>query len=313
MKDKTHFWFGMCRFKVECTLEDLINRASAFGIQLYQVSSDAQYLSFFCPFDMKKKVKTAFPDAVLDKTTGLLGFVAAEAKRPFHWVLLIWMIFLYGMLNHTILSIEWQSTSTSLRNEMEAYLSAEGISRGYFVKEIQFDELIKKQLKQKFIHELSWIEVNRSGSLLKISFNHKESVEPKTFQSIPLVSTKHAMVVRFELLHGMKQVSKYQIVAPGDVLVESYLIDSSGKRQDLYVEGKVFGMTWYTVSSELEGNEKMSVLDFLRLLYECRLQIEKEIDQDEQILKENILQAAASEGKIRMVIHYTCLEDITKQ
>ncbi len=312
MKDKTRFWFGMCRFTVECTLEDAVNRASSSKIQLYQISSDAQGISFFCPFDLKNKVKLVFPDAVLMHTTGLFGFLTSEARRPFHWFLLLWMLLLYGMLSHTILQIEWQSTSESLRAEMETYLSDAGICKGYFVKENQFDEVLKKQLKKEFIHELSWIETKRSASLLKISFNHKESAEQKSFSNIPLVSTKHAMVVRFEILHGSKQVSKYQIVAPGDVLVESYLIDSSGNQQDLYVEGKVFGLTWYTVSSELDKKQKMDVLDFLRLLYMCRLQIEQEIDEEEQIVKENILQVTATEGKIRMVIHYTCLEDITK-
>ena len=73
------------------------------------------------------------------------------------------------------------------------------------------------------------------------------------------------------------------------------------------------GVTWYTIVSELENSSEIEVLDFLRLLMNARRQIETEISEDEQVLKENILQVLSNEGKIRMPVHYTCLEDITKQ
>jgi hypothetical protein len=81
----------------------------------------------------------------------------------------------------------------------------------------------------------------------------------------------------------------------------------------LAVSGKVYGMTWTTVYSEIDADREITVFDFLRLLYGCRSQIETEISEDEKVLKENILQVASSEGKIRISVLYTCIEDITKQ
>lgn len=312
MKDRSRFLFGMCRFVVKESMESLMNRACRARIELYQIYTSKDSLSFYCTPDQKKKVKTVFPDAVEMETTGVLGFLLREMKRPFHWVLLLWIILFYLFLNHTLFEIQFQSTSQNLQYRIEEYLRNNGITPGVLIQTSDFDQLLKEELKREFVHDISWIEVKRSGSLLKISFNHKETAEFKSFQTKPLVSDKHAMVIRFELLHGVKKVQYYQIVQPGDVLVESYLLDSSGKLQNLFVSGKVYGMTWYTISSEL-NHSTLEVLDFLRLLYECRKQIEKEIDEDEQILKENILQVTSSEGKIKMDIHYTCLEEITRK
>ncbi len=303
----------MCRFSVCCSQETLINRAHRAKIELFQISDEQDHVSFYCTGDQKKKVQSAFPEAVELETTGVLGFLLRQLHRPFHWVLLIWIVLVYSFLNHTLFDIQFQSTSLSLQQSMMESLKNNGIVPGVLIRDPDFDETLKLQLKKEFMHELSWIEVKRSGSLLKISFNHKETAQTKTFSSEPLISSKHAMVMRFELLHGYKKVKHHEIVQPGDILVEPMLTDSSGQIQDLFVSGKVYGMTWYTVSSTLNHFSKIEVLDFLRLLYECRKQIEKEIDEDEQILKENILQVTSNEGKITMDIHYTCLEDITKK
>lgn len=303
----------MCRFSVNCTQETLINRAHRAKIELFQILDEQDHLSFYCTIDQKKNVQITFPEAEEMETTGVLGFLLKELHRPFHWLLLIWIILLYSVLNHTLLDVQFQSTSLKLQQSIVESLKDNGIVPGVLIYDADFDETLKQQLKQEFMHELSWIEIKRSGSRLNISFNHKETAETKSFSSEPLISFKHAMVMRFDLLHGLKKVKHHEIVQPGDVLVEPMLIDSSKQVQNLFVSGKVYGMTWYTVSSTLNQASKVEVLDFLRLLYECRKQIEREIDEDEQILKENILQVTSNEGKIKMDIHYTCLEDITKK
>ena len=107
-----------------------------------------------------------------------------------------------------------------------------------------------------------------------------------------------------------------QIVYPGDILVDNVLIDAFGKPQSVYVEGQVWGKTWTTISSELHVDEPYTVFEpfhFLRLLYDCRTKIEKEIGEKEQVLSEKILQLTQDGSTFTIKVHYTCLEMISGQ
>lgn len=311
MNDKKRLLFGMTLISVSVSLASLLNVCLKHQIEVFQPYVTEGQLYFYCPVDEKKKFLKLFPEAKVHKTSGVIGFMLRELHRPFHLFLVSWLIFLYLFLSHTLFEIRFQSTSSELQSAIAQYLKDNGIQSGYLVKNEEFDEHLKQSIKAEFLHEIAWIEVHRSGSVLFISFNHKETAQVETFEREPLISTKHAVVVRFELLHGYKKVKLNQVVHPGDVLVEPSLVDSSGVLQNLYVSGTVYGMTWYTITSEMEASH-LEVLDFLRLLYECRRQIEMEIASAESILKENILQVTSSEGKISMTVHYTCIEDITQ-
>ncbi|MBQ7890349.1 MAG: sporulation protein YqfD [Erysipelotrichaceae bacterium] len=313
MNDRGRFLFGLCRMSVTMPLNSLINQCVLSQIELFDVTQMDEDVYFYCALDQKKKLMKLFPDVKDHGTTGVLGFVLREIRKPFHWFLFVWVCIVYLVLSHTLIHIDYQSTNALLQKKIETYLEENQIHPGKIIWNESFENQLKQQLKKMFLHEIAWVEVERNASVLKIQFNHKESKEVQTFGSEPLISTKHAIVERFELLHGYKCVQKNQRVKPGDTLVQSYLVDSRGNMQSLYVSGKVYGITWYTVSSELIKGTEIEVLDFMRLLMDCRRQIEKEISEDEEVLKENILQVVSNEGKIKLTVHYTCLEDITKQ
>lgn len=313
MKDKTRILFGLCRCSCHVSLESLINQCMIHQIELFDVQRKEDQTVFYCALDQKSKLMKLFPDVKDLGTTGVLGFLISELKRPFHLFLLCWIIVLYLVLSHTLFRIDFTSTSAVLQTEIELYLSEQKIVPYAMIWDADFDDQLKQDIKMKFLHQIAWIEVKRNASVLTVSFNHKDSKEVKSFQSEPLISTKHAIVKSFDLLHGYKTVNINQVVYPGDVLVQPYLIDSKGVYKPIFVSGKVMGVTWYTIVSELENSSEIEVLDFLRLLMNARRQIETEISEDEQVLKENILQVLSNEGKIRMTVHYTCLEDITKQ
>lgn len=306
------FLFGMIRVFVPGCLEDVLNCCHHSSLELYQIEQKESGVEFYCPFDQKNKVFRCFQDAKIVKITGVCGFLVRQLKCPFHLFLLVWVVVLYVFLSHTIFHIEYQATSESLKQNIEIFLDQQDVRPGQIIVDASFEQTLKENLKKQFVHELSWIDVTRHASLLTIRFNHKETVVFDSLSSEPLISTKHAVVTRFEVLHGLKTVQLNQVVAPGDVLVQPYLIDSKGQFVSLCVSGQVYGKTWYTMTSELDKNS-MNVFDFFRLLYECRRQIEKEIDEDEKVLKENILQLHESEGKIGITVHYTCMENITKQ
>ncbi len=308
-----NFLFGMIHVSVSESLQEVLNRSHRFHLEIYRVTEKTDKVEFFCLVEQKKLLLKCFGDAQILRVTGLIGFLMHQLSQPFHHFLMIWIIVLYFVLSNTIFKIEFQSTDESLKQEIQYYLKENRIGQGRLVLEKEFEQSLKHELKVKFLHDLSWLEVTRSASLLNIQFNHKEASQIHQFSSDSLISTKHAVVVKFDVLHGNPCVELNQVVHPEDVLVQSSLIDSKGRSISLAVSGKVYGLTWTTVYSEIDAEREITVLDFLRLLYGCRSQIEAEISEDEEVLKENILQVRSSEGKIRISVLYTCIEDITKQ
>lgn len=80
------------------------------------------------------------------------------------------------------------------------------------------------------------------------------------------------MVVRFDVQHGEKKVKINEIVHPGDLLIDNELKDAFEVPQPLYVKGKVYGYTWYTVESSLSDAPDFPLHDalaFFRLLMDC--------------------------------------------
>lgn len=308
-----NFLFGMIHVSTNESIQEVLNRSHRYHLEIYRVTEKGDKVEFFCHIEQKKQLLNCFPDAKILEVTGLMGFLVKQMFQPFRFFLLIWIIVLYFVLSHTIFKVDFQSTSESLKREIQSYLTDHQIVQGTFVLEKDFEQKLKQELKVKFLHDLSWIEVTRSASRLSIQFNHKETAQFNQFLSESLISTKHAVVVKFDVLHGYPCVKLNQVVHPGDVLVQSYLMDSKGQAVSLAVSGQVYGLTWTTVDCEIDAERDLTVFDFLRLLYGCRSQIEDEISEGEEVLKENILQVTSSEGKIRISVLYTCIEDITKQ
>ena len=308
-----NFLFGMIQVSVSESMQEVLNRSCHSHLEIYRVTEKNDKVEFFCLIEQKKLLMSLFGDAQILRVTGLAGFLVHQLSQPFHYFLFIWVLVLYFVLSNTIFKIDFQSTDQSLMNEIQCYLKENQIANGTLVLDKEFEQDLKRNLKVNFLHDLSWVEVTRSASRLNIQFNHKEKAQIQQFSSESLISTKHAVVVKFDVLHGNPCVKLNQVVHPGDALVQSYLIDSKGQSVSLAVSGKVYGVTWTTVHSEIDAEREVTVFDFLRLLYECRRQIETEISEDEKVLKENILQVTSSEGKIRISVLYTCIEDITKQ
>ena len=93
---------------------------------------------------------------------------------------------------------------------------------------------------------------------------------------------------------------------------------TTDQNEDVYVGtyGSVYAYTWYTVDATytLKDNEAYDEVDvFSTLLIESRAEVGKEITENESIEKENVIQFK-KEGKIiTMKVHFTCIEDITKE
>lgn len=315
MKTDFQFFFGLDYYQIKLPFRFFLNQCKENKLEIYRCTQKEDYIEFYCPIRQKRKVLKIFPDAQYKKTIGCLGFLFRQFKKPFRIVLLVWCMLLFYLLNHVIFSIEYQSTNYELTAKIQQALIECGYKTPFFNFDKELKQTIKDSLKQKFNTEIAWLEVTCTGSVIQIAFNDKQYKETASFHDEPLIATKDALVVQFEVTHGEKKVKLNQIVHQGDILVDHILMDAYGQPQNVFVEGKVWGKTWTTVKKEMPVEEDFEFLKpfhFLRLLFAARREIEKELDEDEMILKENILQFTHDGSTITLIVHYTCLEDITK-
>ncbi len=315
MNDRFQFFFGLDYYCLQLPLGYFLNVCKRHQLTVYHCSQTRKGLFFYAPIIQQKRFKSVFPEIEHLKTVGCVGFLFRQMRQPFRIFLLFWCAFLYQMLSHTIFSIDYQSTRPAVTEKIEQFLQEEGYAVPFLVWNDDFEYQLKEKIRSAFQTEIAWIEVTRDASRLHIAFNDKRYGEISTPSTEPLIATKDAMIVRFDVTQGEKLVKLNQIVSRGDVLVDHLLIDAYGEVHSIFVEGKVWGKTWTTVTSSLTISEDLPFLEpfhFLRLLMDCRRQIEPEISEGEQILSENILQFTREGSTITMKVHYTCLEDITR-
>lgn len=239
-------------------------------------------------------------------TTGLLGMFFRNCKSIMFYLNIIMVCCIWFLLQNTTFSYEVIGNEGKLKQNIISEI--EDFDLPYFSLKVSD---LKQQLYAQYHQQLSWLEVYKEGSKLYVSFSEKKYVEISELYREPLYATKDAVIAFFDVQHGHKVVNIYDFVYEGSTLVEGYMLDSYGKIKDLYVKGKVYGYTWYTIeSSVIRENTHDGVL-FFKLLFDCRNQVSQYITSNEKIVKETILKYTREEDKVLLKVHYTLLEDIT--
>ena len=95
------------------------------------------------------------------------------------------------------------------------------------------------------------------------------------------------------------------------MLVSNVLEDSKGGKQEVYVKGRVFAYVWKDITVTMDKTREPKALQYFQLLFDARRKVSEDFHKDDRIYKENILQFSTDMGKIKMVIHYTLIKDIT--
>ena len=99
------------------------------------------------------------------------------------------------------------------------------------------------------------------------------------------------------------------LVKKGDIIVNNKMLNSNNQEVDVDVKGKVFAYTWRKIMVEIDENKYPDAINYFHLLLEARSTIQ--LQDEERIEKENVLLFDKNKGKIKIIILYTLLEDIT--
>lgn len=301
-------------WQIKMPLLSFYRKVQAQNLEIRDVQFEEGWITFgTSPFN-KREILRIFPKAELLQRKGIIGHIFIQLTDVKKIILLIFASGVWFFLSQCVFEVEYYGDKDLLKRKIEETL-IENVHQIPFSKHELSIEEAEKILKEKYQDELSWLEVVEVGSKYQVYFVAKEVVETPQLKSDPLIATKDGMVVYFDVENGQKMVNVNQIVYKGDVLVNNILVDSSGNEKTLYVKGKVYGYTWYTIESMINESECKNIHDalvYLRLLFDCRNQISKEISDGERIESEKVLQFIHEEGKIKIKIHYTLYEDLTR-
>lgn len=277
------------------------------GISVYECVWKEHALTFFAPLLQRRRLQQAFPDAELLRTCGLGGFLLRFFRKPYRIAAILLSIGLWWLLASQIYVIDIEGEDDTVAAKIRQQLKAHGYEVPFYAVD---ETVLKRDLRKELEHAVAWLEVERLGSRYRITYTPKKTAQYPTTSRKELIAQKDGVIQRYDISHGEKLVAVDTFVHKGDVLVANTLQDSSGKTQELAVAGRVFAYTWQDVEVSL-SQKGWRPLQYFELLMEARRQVSADFHKDDRIEQENILQFYTDAGKIKMVVHYTLLQDIT--
>lgn len=300
---------GFDVWKVPWSIQEVLQIAKNEKLHLYEVMPLDSEVNFYASCRLRKQIQSAFPRAILIQTTGMFGLVLRQIKAKSFIFSCLMIVGIWFCLQHIIWEYEIIGQGKDMQQRIARELEKFPVPFWSFSSK---SESIQQHLQNVFVNELSWLDVYEEGGRMRLMFSRRKQAVFEGLLSEPLYATKHAMVAYFEIQHGNKLVREYDFVKEGTLLVDAVLLDSQNVPQSVFVKGRVFGYTWYTIESQMSVKDSLHEgISFYRLLFDCRNQISKYLSQDEQFIKETILQYSQNEGTILLQVHYTLLEDIT--
>ena len=299
---------GMDKWETALDVARLYRLVKKHNWSIYELQMSKQGITFYAPVYERKEIERVIEHAHVVTTTGMVGFLFRQMKRPFRMISVLISCCLWFILSHTVFEITMSGDKEESKQLITKTLNEMGYEPPFYDADM---EKMKLDLKKRLENEIAWMEVSKNGSQYHIQFTTKEFATITPLQQHELIAQKDGVIEHFEIQHGNKLVAINDYVHAGDVLVSNLLTDSSNKEQNLYVKGKVYAYTWKEVHVEMPKSELPKPFQFYQLLFTARREASHDLRKDEKIYKENILQFQDNTGTISMDIHYTLLEDIT--
>lgn len=294
-----------------------LNQLKKEGVTLYSLSKKEEYVYNFCasPY-CRNRIKKVFGEPKIIKKTGIFSVFENFIRYKTTLLSLIFAIVLFFLFSSRIWKINISGDYKNLYPIIEQTLKKNNIKTG--INKLSQEELLLIEDKIMFDlnDKIEWLEIRINGSTLNVKFLKKRVSNPPILLNNSLYATKDGVIYAFDIKNGEKVVKINDYVKKGDLLVKDVV--TTDYNEDIYVGtyGSVYAYTWYNVdlTYTLKTNEEYNEVDvFSTLLMQARSKVLQEIQENESINKENVIQFKKTGKIIEMRVHFTCIEDITKE
>lgn len=306
MKNKKRI--GLDEWKAICSIQQFLQIVKAHDLEVYDIRVKESCVLFYANLWQRYIIQRSFPSIERMATTGMLGYALRSMRRPSRVLSILVSCLLWYGLSNVIFEIDVRGEQKESRTLIKNTLKGMGYETPFYERDMQ---QLKATLKKKLENDIAWLEVAKQGSRYIITYTPKEFAKLSTLGHDELIAQEDGVIAQFDIAHGNKVHKVNDYVHTGDVLVSNVLDDSKGKKEEVYVEGRVYAYTWRDVSVTMDRNSLPKSFQYFDLLLEARREVSKDFLQGDKIYKENILQFSHDMGKIKMVIHYTLYKDIT--
>lgn len=299
---------GLDKWKVQEDIQEFLRISKRSSLELYDITLHQSGIQFYASCIQRPTIYRCFQTSELLTTTGMLGYLFRSLKKPSRIIAIILSCCLWYGLSHVVFAIDIKGEKKESRQLIEKTLKQMNYEPPFYEQDVQD---VKAKLKKKLENDISWLEIAKQGSRYVITYTPKEFASISKLGHEELIAQEDGVIVRFDIQHGNKEHKVHDFVHKGDVLVSNVLDDSKGKKEEVYVKGRVFAYTWEDITVSMDKNKLPKSFNFFELLLQARDEVSKGLKSDDKIYKENILQFSSDMGKIKMVIHYTLMKDIT--
>lgn len=175
------------------------------------------------------------------KNTGVFSYPSKVLSRSGFVIALILCFIAVAVLSNFVLGIKIDGTKSS-EKEIQNVLNDFGI-RAFTPINMVDEEALRLAILNS-AENISFVEINREGSFLKITVvNELDPPEIVSDNHKPIVSNKDALITRMVVLSGTPVCKVNQSVKAGTALIEPYVIKGEEK-EDSIAKGLVYGRVW---------------------------------------------------------------------
>lgn len=292
-----------------------LEKIKELNVKIYQLKKIEEYTyTFYASIYTLKRLQSIFLNIEVIKQTGYTSIVLSLLKYKTTLLAFIISLFFYFSLTNKIWVINVKGDTNSLIPFINEQLLSNNIYVG--AKKLSTDDL--SNIQNKILYEnfetIEYLSISKNGCAIDVNFKKKRhEVDKNEFQGA-LYATKDGMIKSFDILSGEKVVEINDYVKKGDLLVKDIITTDYNEEIYIGTYGSVYAYTWYyiTINQKIDINESEATI-FANALLEAKRQISLDFTSNEYIYEENVLQFNIEGSNLYLKVHFTCVEDITKE
>lgn len=293
-----------------------LNQLKAANIKIYQLRKiDDFTYTFFASVYTKHRLKNEFPGIEIVRRAGFLSVFVSLIHYKTTLIAFVLSIALYFICSSRIWKVSITGDSILLYDLVAEELQNHDIKVGNKVMDIDTLSVIQSKILYENYDRIEYLSIQKKGCVIEVSFRKKREKVDQSVRGGNLYASRDGIIKSFDLLSGEKVVQINDYVKKGDLLVKD--IVTSDYNEEIYVGtyGSVYAYTWYyaDVETTIPDGDYDETETFSFLLMEARHQIAKNFAKDEYIYEENVLQFTRNGNHVTMRVHFTCVEDISKE
>ena len=231
----------------------LIEKLIEKKINLYNIEEKDKYLELIIDkkdYELIKEIKTIKSLKIM-KYYGLERIHYLMKKYSILQISIIIGIILNMFLSNLILKIDIGTPNKSLEKTVKKDLELYGIKKYRIKKSYEEIQIIKDKLLQKENDRIEWIEIESIGTKYIVTVEEKKHTQETTCSPRNIVAKKNAVITKIESSSGEITKKKLDYVSKGEVVISGTIHNKEEEVSIKCAEGKVYGETWYKVTSEI--------------------------------------------------------------